>query len=307
MQKSVAKETLSVMASAKKIGGNTMERIKLFFTAHWKQVSAFFLVLVLLLCSITVLANAFTNPQTYHKTIQSIDEKKLTVLGVSAAIAGSSTLLSAVPGDATSNLAKELLDLSSYLIVVVCILVLEKSLLTVFGAAACYVLLPVACLLTLIFIINNKKVLLSWAIKLSVLAMAFLLIVPCSMRLSDYIYEVNQVSFEQEAEDLAEDTEEDAESEEDVPWYKKLWNSVTSAVTETAEAAVEHGKKILNEFIDAVSVFIIAYCVIPVFVVFLFLWLLKILFGIDIKIKRDAVNPKRLLKGKDQPKLESLP
>ena len=284
-----------------------MERIKLFLTAHWKRATAFVLVLIFLLCSLTVLANAFTDPQTYRATITSIDEKKVTVLGVSAAIAGSATLLSAVPGDATSNLAKELLDLSSYLVAVICILVLEKSLLTVFGAAACYVLLPAACLFALIFIVTNKNFLMSWAIKLSVLAIAFLLIVPCSMRLSDYIYEVNQLSFEQETETIIENTEETTESEEDIPWYKKLWDSVTNAVTETAEAAVENGKKILNEFIDAVSVFIIAYCAIPVFVVFLFLWLLKILFGLDINVNLNTIRSKRLLKLKDQEKLEALP
>lgn len=282
-----------------------MERIKQFFRKHWKRITAFSLILVLLLCSVTVLANIFTNPQTYQGTIQSIDEKKVTVLGVSAAIAGSATLLAAVPDDSTTPLAEELMDLSSYLVAVVCVLVLEKSLLTVFGAAACYILIPVACIFALIFVVSSKRFYMSWAIKLSVLALAFLIIVPSAMKLSDYIYEVNQVSFEQDANELAEPSAE--ETEEDIPWYKKLWNTVTAAVKETAEAAVEHGKKVLNEFIDAVSLFIIAYCAIPVFVVFLFLWLLKFLFGLNINVNLDALNPKRLHKKKDQPKVEALP
>ena len=280
-----------------------MERIKIFLNEHWKRVAAFSLILVFLLCSVTVIANTFTNPQTYQETIRSIDEKKVTVLGVSAAIAGASTLLSSVPGDAAQPLAEEVMDLSSLLILVVCVLVLEKSLLTFFGAAACYILIPVACIFALTFVINNKRFFMSWAIKLGVLALAFLLIVPSAMKLSDYIYEINQVSFEQEEAILEESTAE--ETEEDIPWYKRLWNTITNAVKETADAAVEHGKKVLSEFTDAVSLFVIAYCAIPIFVVFLFLWLLKFLFGLNININLDALNPKHLLKKKDLPKLES--
>lgn len=284
-----------------------MDRIRLLLTNHWKRIAAFTLVLIFLACSVTFLAQKFTNPETYRKTIQSIDEKKVTVLGVSAAIAGSATLLASVPDDATTPLAEEMMDLSSYLIAVVCVLVLEKSLLTVFGAAACYVLFPIACIFALIFIVNNKKFFMAWAIKLSILALAFLIIVPSSMKLSDYIYEVNQVSFEQGTETVVDSTETESSTKEDLPWYKKLWNTITNAVKDTAEAAVEHGKKVLNEFIDAVSAFVIAYCAIPVFVVFLFLWLLKFLFGLNINVNLDSISPKRLREKKmKKAELEAL-
>ena len=130
-----------------------MKKLKPFILENWKRVVAFVLILIVMGCSVTVLGKAFTNPQTYSKTIQSIDEKKITVLGVSAAIAGSSTLLTSLPGDATTPVANELMDLSSYLLIVVCILVLEKSLLTVFGAVSCYVLLPIAGFFSLAFIV----------------------------------------------------------------------------------------------------------------------------------------------------------
>lgn len=269
-----------------------MERLKLMFVNHWKRISAFALVLGLIACSVTFAAKAFTDPQTYRETIQSIDDKKMMVLGVSAGIAGASTLLAAIPGDSTDSVSKELMDLSGYLLIVICALVLEKSLLTVFGAAACYVLFPLAGLFALTFIVRKKERFMSWAIKLAVLAAAFLVIVPASMRLGDYIVEANGVSFEQETEVVKETSE--AESEEQSPWYEELWNGITNTVEEAADAAVEECKKLLNGFIDQVSVFVIAYCVIPVFVVFLFLWLLKRLFGLDIKVNHKALDPKRL-------------
>ena len=273
-----------------------MDKIKLFLKTHWIRLVAFFLVAVLMVCSMTFIGEKFTNPETYSETMQSIDEKKTTVLGVSAAIAGSATLLAAVPDDATTPLSEELMDLSGYLMAVVCVLVLEKSLLTVFGAVACYVLFPIACLFALGFIVRKKPALMSWAIKIAVLALAFLLIIPTAMKISDYIYEVNQFSIEADVEEITEPIVDvpESEPEEDLPWYKKLWGNVTEAVKSTAQSAVESGKKVLNEFIDAVSAFFIAYCAIPVFVVFMFLWLLKFLFGINININYSALNPGKI-------------
>lgn len=271
-----------------------MSKIKPFLMDHWKRFAALALVLVFLVCSMTFLAKLFTNPQTYQATIRSIDEKKMTVLGVSAAIAGSATLLASVPDDATTPLAEELMDLSSYLVAVVCVLVLEKSLLTVFGAISCYVLFPIACILAIVYILKKKPSFMSWAIKITVLALAMLTIIPSAMKLSDYIYEVNQVSIEEEREPLVESTE--TKSEENLPWYKQLWNTVTEAVQNTVESAVDRGKEVLNKFIDAVSVFVIAYCAIPIVIVFLFLWLLKFLFGLSININLETFNPKQLRK-----------
>ena len=266
---------------------DVMSEIRRFLMTHSKRIIALVLVCAFFICSMTVLADIFTNPQTYSKTVRSIDQKKVTVLGVSAAIAGSATLLAAVPDDATTPLAEEMMDLSSYLVFIICVLVLEKSLLTAFGGVSCYVLFPISCLLVIAYIIKNKRIFMSWAIKIASLALVLLAIVPVSIKFSDYVYEINQVSIEEEVEEIVAPEE----TEEELPWYTKLWNNITETVKNTAEMAVESGKSALNKFIDAVSVFIIAYCAIPVCVVFLLLWLLKILFGLDINI--DALIPRR--------------
>ncbi len=260
------------------------KRVWRFCKEHKWRVVAIIALLAIILCSLFVFANLATNPQSYKKTIQSIDEKKVTVLGVSAAIAGSATLLAAVPDDSTTPLAEEMMDLSSYLVIVVCILVLEKSLLTVFGAVSCYLLIPLACILFIVCLVRYKRELMAWGQKLFVLALALLFLVPGAMKLSDYIYEVNQVTIEQEVEEIVEDT--NTEAAEDLPWYKKLWNSVTTAVENTVDKALDSGKKALNQFIDAVSVFVIAYCAVPIVIVLLFFWLAKYLFNLNIPAEK---------------------
>lgn len=275
-----------------------MKKLKPFLLLHKKRVLAFALVLLFLICSVTVFAKIFTNPETYRETIRSIDDKKVSVLSVSAAIAGSATALATVPDDATTPLAEKMLDLCTYLIAVVCVLVLEKALLTVFGAAACYILFPIACILTLAFIVKKKEFLITWAIKIGVLALAFLIIIPSSMKLSDYIYEVNQISIEQKVDEI-----DSTQVDENAPWYQKLWGSITNAIGNAIESVRETAKEALNNFIDAVSTFVIAYCAIPIFVVFLFLWLIKFLFGLKIDTNPNTIKSK-LLKNNQK---ESIP
>ena len=257
-----------------------MKKFKLSKTIIWKTIAGV-LVVVIGIVSLTVAADKYTDPQTYSRTIQSIDEKKATVLGVSAAIAGSATLLAAIPDDSTTPLAEELMDFSSYLVVVVCALVLEKSLLTMFGFLTFKIFVPLACVLGLIYIISLRKDFLAWALKFLAFALALVLIVPTAMRISDYIYETNQ--FEVVVEEMAP-IEEEPVVEEDVPWYKKLWNKVEETVKAGVNQALESGKKALNEFIDAVSLFVIAYCAIPILIILLFVWLVKVLFGIKVPL-----------------------
>ena len=227
-----------------------METVKNFLIENRVRAVAFILITALMICSVTCIAQALTDPQTYKATIESIDDKKLTVLGVSAATAGSATAMSALAKEAAQPVADKLMDLSTYLLIVICVLVLEKSLLTVFGAISCYILLPLACAFSLAYIVVNKKALVSWAIKLAILALALVMIVPASMKISDYIYEINQISFEQTTETVEQSAESESEAvpqEDNRPWYIRAWDSVTNAVDAAITAIDESIEKAIAE------------------------------------------------------------
>ena len=55
------------------------------------------------------------------------DYLKETVTNATATAAATSTALAAIPGDATTPIANQIMELCSYLLIVVCALVLEKS------------------------------------------------------------------------------------------------------------------------------------------------------------------------------------
>ena len=64
-------------------------------------------------------------------------------------------------------------------------------------------------------------------------------------------------------------------------------------VGEKLNGAVDQAKKALGRFVDAVAVLIIINCVIPVLVLWFFLWLIKTAFSVDIHVPADRFLPGR--------------
>lgn len=223
------------------------------------------------LCSVFVFSKIATNPATYQTTIQSIDSKKAAVTEVTAAAAAASAVLAVVPGDVTTPIANQIMQVTSCLLAVVCVLVLEKSLLTVMGYIAFRILIPIACVLFGINIFLKKDILKAIAIKLIVFAMVAVTIIPFSLKIGDMICEVNTTTIET-VTNAAEETESEAE---ELSWKDKVLNSITNGVSE----AKEYGKQKLNQLIDVIAVFIVAYCAIPLLTVIMVIWLVKLLFG----------------------------
>ena len=236
---------------------------------------------VVALFSIFVVAKKATSPETYRNTIESIDEKKVTVMGVTATAAIASTALAAVVGDATTPVANEIMDISSYLLIVVCALVLEKSLLTVFGYISFNILIPIACGLFAISVFAKRNLLKILSLKIVVFALVLATVIPFSLKISDLVYETNMSTVKAldskvEGIDSAEDDKKDTK--------KTWWDNLKDKAKEGTTKVIEKAKELLNNFIDVIALFIIAYCAIPI-IVFLFVILfIKFLFNITIPI-----------------------
>lgn len=258
---------------------------------------ALLLCIVIALTSFFVVGEYATNAKNYAKTIQSIDEKKAAVMGVSTLATGASLLLAAIPGDATTPVANEVMDVSSLLLIVVCALVLEKSLLTIFGGLAFKVLIPVACAIFVISLFKNADLWKTLAIKVTIFAMAIAVVVPVSMRTSDLVYEANKsvvddLDVEVAKLDSEGETTENTEKKSRVK-LEELINALIKKIEEsTKEVALKIKDKVtnlINKIIDAVAIFVIAYCAIPILIFIIMGWLLKLIFGIEVSVPKD--NP----------------
>lgn len=264
------------------------------------NVKNIFTVIVLIgiaLISMLWISKVASSIEFHEETIKHLDEKKLTVMELTAATAGSATAIAAIPSDATTPLANQIMDMSSYLIVVIGVIFLEKILLTLTGKLTFLIIIPIACLLYVIYIFVQKEVLRNLAIKLSIFGIVIFTIVPISVKLSDFIEENYGTSITQtiESAKALENNEEVVKQEEqkEENWWNKITSSVSNAVSNIGEGVnelIEKGKLILSNFIDAIAILIITTCVIPIMVLFVLIWVIKIIFDITIPVKNIKPN-----------------
>ena len=162
---------------------------------HLRIAGAFILALIIIL-SCTVIGNKLTDPATYAHTIEVLDHNRTTVLGLTAASAAASAALSAIPDDMCSPLADEISELTSWFLAILAVIYLEKYLLTILGAAVCYLLVPVGCSALLVNCFFPGSILKSIGTKLLVFGAAVLLVIPTSVWVSDQVNAIYSESIE---------------------------------------------------------------------------------------------------------------
>ena len=294
-----------------------------------KCITAIVLLLVAIL-SITVVGKYVSAPENHQKTIASLDEKKQTVMELTAASTVTSALITLLPGDTATPIAEKMADVSGYLLVVLCAIYLEKYLVTITGYVAFTYLIPIACGLWIFNLIFANATVRKLAAKLVVFGLAIALVVPASVKISDLIGDTYQAQIEATIEDakntqnilensgVVDDTNEvgttgtgttgaatgnaqeknysESGSVSNIfDWAKDAISSakdsvanVVENVTVSTEDLVQKVENSLNHFIEAVAVMIITSCVIPMLVLLLFFWMVKIVLDVDlsgVKIK----------------------
>ena len=261
--------------------------------------------------------------ENHQKTIASLDEKKQTVMELTAASTVTSALITLLPGDTATPIAEKMADVSGYLLIVLCAIYLEKYLVTITGYVAFTYLIPAACVLWILNLFFANATVRKLAAKLAVFGIAIFLVVPASVKISDLIGDTYQAQIEATIEDAKStqnilensdpgndtgeaeigtgtteaataNTQEKTNSESGsvsniFDWAKDAFSSakdsvanVVENVTISTEELVQKVENSLNHFIEAVAVMIITSCVIPMLVLLLFFWMVKIVLDVDL-------------------------
>ena len=139
------------------------------------------------LVSFFVLAGIFSNVDFYADTISALDKSRSKVMELAAAAVASSSAITLLPGDIGTPVAQELAEMSKYFLIVLCAIYLEKFLLTVTGMVAFKYIIPVACLLFIIFIASNEKVFAKIATKLFLFSLVISFTIPISVNIANMI------------------------------------------------------------------------------------------------------------------------
>lgn len=292
------------------------------------------LVIVALVFAFPV-AGAMGSKETYRGSIEKLDDKAQTVTALVGTTTAASVAISAIPGDTGIPVADKLMDVAADFAIVLGAIYLEKYMLTIFGLAACRVVVPLACALGVGYVLVREDV--TWraglrtsAVKLALLALALTLVVPASVQVSNMIeetfeYDAASVSSEMDTGDAegaadsgaaaamteSADAADHAQANDDASsassdeapdastdpigafaaWVGGLGEDIGSALS-GAGAAVSSGvtgvldtaKGWVARLIEAFAIMIVTNCVIPIVVLFFFVWLINVFMGLNIEI-----------------------
>lgn len=270
-----------------------------------KKIIFALIPIVIALLSLFVIARFTSSTEFNAKTIQSLDDKKTTVMELTAASTAASAAITLIPGDVGTPIANKLADLSSYFLIVFSAIYLEKYLVTITGYAAFKILVPIACVFFSGYLLWRKEILRVVAQKFLLFGLAVYLVIPASVKVADMIETTYASSIESTIETAKQTTDEiesetgesgqvddkssneksqsdsDSDSKENAGgFFSGLFNKVQEGVS-TATANVEN---VLNNFIEALAILLVTSCLIPILVLIFFVWLVKMLLGLNIDI-----------------------
>ena len=225
----------------------TISRIKIVIIVMALAVAA---------VSFFVVSKKVSSAEFHQAAIESLDEKKNTVMELAAASAGASAAITLIPGDVATPIAEELADLSSKFIIVICALYLEK-----------YLLLSA---------------------KIALFGLMIFLLVPASVKVSNMIETTYRESIDATIANAQQTTEEieeaagaegqEASGNENANWWEKF----TQGVTDTISVKTEEFRDMLNSMMEAFAVMLVTSCVIPILVLVFFAWLVKTILSVNL-------------------------
>ncbi len=257
----------------------------------FKKTAKAVIPVIIAVISIFVLSKYAASAEFHAKTIESLDDKKTTVMQLTAASTAASAAITLIPGDTATPIAEKLADLSSYFLLVLCAIYLEKYLLTTTGYVAFVLLVPAACILysVNIFLENN-----AWkrlAQKLFIFGIAIFLVVPASVKVSGLIERTYRSSIEETIESARQTAEQiekgtEVEEEEDKGMLSGTISKIKNDLSNATTGAVSKLEDVLNNFLEALAVMLVTACVIPIVVLLFFVWLVKAVLGANVKLQR---------------------
>lgn len=255
---------------------------KNLLTSKTAIICVVFLLLAVL--SIMVPGRHFAKPESHSGSVQELDEKKSDVEKLAGAAVAASAAISLMPGDFGTPIADKLADLSGYFLFILCAIYIEKFLVSVGGILAFDVLIPIGLVLLAVNIFWPSK-LKAMAIRLISLGMILMLLVPASLKISNLVEKQYEDEIQQTV-DMANQETETLKGTADRSDDDSLWADFTAKIKGGSTTIMNKIESTLNSFIDAIAVYIVTSCVIPVAVLLVGIWIIKMLFHLDFRLPR---------------------
>ena len=272
------------------------------------------LIVIFSVISVLKISTADTG-KIFAGTMAELQEKETKVIELTGASAISSVAVAAVPGDATTPIANEIASVSAKLLIVFCAIILEKYLVSATWILLFRFIVPVVGLFAIIYLFSQRKVFADLAVKLIAVGVAFIFVIPISMKIGRSIEDNHIDNFNNAVAVLegykTDNRQDNTQPEESATSGGSIWSrakeyleNITSFASQKADelkssAGISADKIKLSivNMIEAIAVLIVTCCVIPLADMFIMFWIIKTVFGLNLKLPEGKIT-KNLLSDK---------
>lgn len=225
--------------------------------------------------------------------ILALDQSKEVVMTLATSSTAVSIAVTLLPDDAATPVAEKITDLSALLLIVLCTIYLEKFLVSISGVIVFRIMVPIVCFGAILWFLTKREAVKSLTIKFGIFAAGLLIIIPISVKVSllvqsQYENAINLTieSATYSAEKMQEGT---ADVESGAETTTSIYGQVLGKLKETgdiiasgANNMTDYLKKLMGNLLDAVALLLVTTCIIPLITALIIIWLVKILFGVNM-------------------------
>lgn len=227
-----------------------------------------------------------TFTEDWIKAINGNIETVLELIGSSTA---ASVGITAMPGDIATPIAESLIDFNKGFLVVLSVLYLEKFIVAISAMIVFRILIPVSCAVGALG--NWRKIasIKSISIRLFVFSLGLYFIVPSSLQISNMVKNQYDESIQQVIESANNSSKQiqesvgDSRNEEDagngLAKIIKNLQMAGDAIANGTSGLIEYFQKLMSRFVETLAITIVISCLIPLLVLIVFGWFLKLLFN----------------------------
>ena len=277
-------------------------------TTTARRLGAWALVIVALSCCFLGW-KVLNRPQLFQHSINTLDEKKATVMNLVTGAAGTSFVISLIPDDAGTPIANQLAELTDYLLIVLTVIYLEKYLITLLVSLGMGALAPLGLILMALGLFRRRwGQLKTMGWKLLIFGLAICLIIPAGMLVCNQIDATYEESIRQTLDVAAEIESASNVAEGD---NKNVWDRISEAaqsIVGGVSDSLGKARIMLYRFIEATVVMLITSCVIPILMALVFFWMIKRIFNLEafhrmsLEAAREYAKP-RVVHGKHRERI----
>lgn len=258
-----------------------------------EKLAKVLLLIFITVFSITVLANVVPDTVYMQETVEYLDESQSTIMTFSGTASATSLALSALPEDFATPLASTVSDLNTYFIFMFAVLFVEKLMVLEGTKLTFAYVIPVTCLLYILFVLSGKEMFRNFGRKLLILGIALIFVIPVSTRFTnivckDYMVYVDETIAEADA-GASKINEVMAAGDEQAGFFDKIAVAFKNSIQGVSDL-LDYFNNVIKRCINSVAIMLVTTFVVPFLILLLFRWLLTELFALHFPMPRIQIK-----------------